>query len=147
MDDFMSRTYSVQDQVDRSLAPVLARYDDQLARQQAVVDRYRFFSPALLAQQALSDVAGTGAARYRHFRQVVADFHAEWQGFFIPRIFQQQLLTATDYQRLPRYAFPEEDPRAVAARVLVALVGLGVPLLGLTLLAAAGLRRFQVAGG
>lgn len=146
LEDFMSRTYSVQDAVDRELAPVVQRYESQLAGQQALVERFRTLSPAIVTQEALSDIAGTGLVRYRRFRDQVAAFHREWQAFFLPKIFQRALLTRADYDAMPRFTYREESDRDVSGRVLEALAGLLVPL-GLVWGAAAlGLRRFTAAG-
>jgi ABC-2 type transport system permease protein len=146
LEDFMSRTYSVQDAVDRELAPVVERYESQLASQQAAVERFRALSPAIVTQEALNDLAGTGLARYRRFRDQVAAFHREWQRFFLPRIFQRRLLARADYDAMPRFVYQDEPSRDVSRRVLEALFGLLVPSALVWSAAALGLRRFTAAG-
>ena len=132
----MARDRAVAEQ----LAPVLARYEDALARQHATVERLLALSPTLLAQSVLHDVAGSGAARQRHFRRQVADFHEAWRSFFEPRVLRGTSLTAADYDAFPRFRFEDEPLPSIVARI-------GGPLL--ILLGAAftagflGLRRYR----
>lgn len=143
--EFMSRTYAVQDEVDRQIAPVLARFDDQMARQQALAERYRFLSPAVVTHTALADLAGTGAPRYRDWLGQVLDYHRTWQDFFVPRAFRRQWLTAADFDQIPRYQYRSEPESVVRERVAVGLLGLVIPTVFLVLLAGIRLRRFEVA--
>ncbi|MBX3147807.1 MAG: DUF3526 domain-containing protein [Gemmatimonadales bacterium] len=144
--DFMSRTYAVQEEVDRQLAPLADRFDEQLGRQHALAARYQLASPALVASFALADLAGTGPARYRHWRDQVASYHETWQEFFIPRAFRREWLDASIYPAIPRFAYTEESHSAVLGRVGVALLVLLLPTVLLALYAAPRLRRYQVAG-
>lgn len=144
--EFMSRTYAVQDEVDRQVAPVLAQFDTQTGKQQALAERYRFLSPAVVAHTALSDLAGTGAPRYRDWLEQVLGFHKSWQDFFIPRAFRREWLTRADFEAIPRYQYRAEPESAVWGRVLVGLLGFAIPTAALVLFAGARLRRFEVAG-
>lgn len=142
---FALRSTAVREEVDRAIAPVLERYDRQLLGQQNLVERYRFLSPAILAQQVLGDLAGTGLERYRYFLDQVDRFHQTWQDFFVPRIFRRQAVRAADIDRLPVFRFREEPVETVSGRVLVGLAGLAVPSLLLLGLALPGLRRYPIA--
>jgi ABC-2 type transport system permease protein len=73
MNDFNIIRVAVDEDVSRRARPVVDRYEQQLTRQQTLIDRLRFLSPAVLMQDALNDVAGTGAARHRHFLGQVID--------------------------------------------------------------------------
>lgn len=144
--EFMSRTYAVQDEVDRQIAPVLARFDEQLVRQQQLAERYRFLSPAVLTHAALTDLAGTGAPRYRAWLDQVLGFHHRWQEFFVPRAFRRQWLTPADFDAIPRFSYQAEPDSAVRGRVAIGLLGLAIPTVALLLLAGTRIRRFEVAG-
>jgi ABC-2 type transport system permease protein len=146
LDDFLTKAYSVQLSVDSIMRPLLQRYEQQLQAQQRSVDRYRYLSPAILIHGALSDLAGTGAARYRHFQRQVNEYHAAWQAFFIPRIFRRSPLTAADFDRLPPYRFEEEPTGALMNRVGPALLALAGMAAGLWMLALPMMRRYRVAG-
>jgi ABC-2 type transport system permease protein len=126
---------ATDEEIERTVRPVIERYDVQLSRQQSVVDRFRLLSPAIITQDALNDVAGTGSARYRHFVSTVENYHRKWQTLFASMIVSKQMLTPHTYDTLPRFTYHEEPLRAVLARVLRAA----------GLLAAAGL-LFSLAG-
>jgi ABC-2 type transport system permease protein len=96
-------------------------------------------------QEALSDIAGTGLARYRRFRDQVAAFHRDWQAFLLPKIFQRALLTRADYDAMPRFSYREEPDRDVSRRLLGGLAGLLVPLGIVWGAVVIGLRRFTAA--
>jgi len=142
MNDFNVVRVAVNDDVERRVRPVIARYEAQLTRQQQLVDRLRFISPAVLMQSALYDVAGTGHARHQAFLRQVDAYHAAWRGFFTPLIFQKARFA--DYDTTPRFTFEEEAPSTVAGRVLPALAGLFLPALVLVWIALARLARFPI---
>ena len=125
--------------IERDLAPVLARYESQLARQQSLVARLAFLSPALLAQSALADAAGTGTARHAAFvRQAVAH-HAELRAFFNPRILRREKFTAWD--DVPPFRYAEESTRTAATRIAPPLLALAAAALALTAFAWRTLRH------
>ncbi len=103
--------------------------DGQLARQQDLVDSYRFLSPAVVAHEAMTDLAGTGVKRYRHFMRQVNSFHDENQDFFFPRVFAEKRMTEAAYQLMPRFEWREEDRYQVRSRVLIGMIGLLLPVL------------------
>ncbi|MEW6320368.1 MAG: DUF3526 domain-containing protein [Acidobacteriota bacterium] len=144
MRDFNMIRVVVNDDVERRVRPVVERYERQIAAQQAVIDRLRFLSPAVLMQDALSDLAGTGMARHRHFLAQVDRFHAHWRAYFTPLIFQRAQVTSFD--EVPRFVFVEEATGDVARRAGVGVAGLGVPAAILAWAGLRRLRRYPVAG-
>jgi ABC-2 type transport system permease protein len=143
MRDFNLLRVAVNDEVERRVAPELGRFETQLERQQRLVGRLRFLSPAILAQEAMTDLAGTGTARHRHFLALVDDYHRQWRSFLIPRIFQR--VTILDHQSLPRFRFQEESEGAVVARVAMNLGALALPAGVLAVVGSRRLRRYPVA--
>jgi ABC-2 type transport system permease protein len=137
---------AAQEDVERHVQPVLARFDEQLERQQAMVDRYRFLSPAIVAQAALFDLAGTSSHRYKHFLSLADQFHRAWSAHLLPRIIRREKLIPDDVDRLPRFEFREEPSHQVTSRAAVGLIGLAIPTALIGLLALRALRRFPVAG-
>jgi len=125
--------FITNERLDRSLAPVLARYEAQLASQQALVEKFQFLSPALLAQSALADAAGTGLARHREFLVQATAHHADLRAFFNPRILKKEKFTAWD--EVPAFHFVEESTAAVAQRIASALFGLALVAAGLAAVA------------
>jgi ABC-2 type transport system permease protein len=140
MNDFTVTRLAVDEEIERSVRPVVDKYDIQLRNQQALVDRFRFLSPAIIAQDALNDIAGTGSARHRHFVTLVEDFHARWRDYFLPQIVQKVKLTAASYDEFPVFEFRDEPLSAVAVR---SGVGLLMLLAGAGVLAVLGYRRLN----
>jgi ABC-2 type transport system permease protein len=143
--DFYTRSIAVQDETERLIQPVIDHFDRQVMGQQTLVNRFRFLSPTIVAQAALNDIAGTSAARYHHFLNLVDAFHQSWRGHFTPRIVQKAMLTPVDYDNFPVFTFREEPAGAVAGRALLGLMGLLIPALLIGWLGLRALRRFSVA--
>jgi ABC-2 type transport system permease protein len=125
--NFAAQSWAVQEEVERVTAPVRAAYDAQADQQRALIRRFRFLSPALLAQEALQEIAGTGEVRYRAFRGAVAELRTAFRAFIGAKIVRADAFRRTDVSALPSF-----DPARVAdptrnQRVLINLVGLLLP--------------------
>jgi ABC-2 type transport system permease protein len=142
MNDFNVIRVAVAADVEHRVRPVLDRYEQQLSGQQRVVAWLRYASPAVLMQDALNDIAGSGTARHHHFMRQVAAYHSEWRDYFVPLIFRKAQLAA--YTGLPVFRYQEEPAAAVIGRVSTALVGLGVPALIIAIVGWRNLRRYPV---
>lgn len=142
MNDFNVVRVAVNDDVERRVRPVIDRFERQVWNQQQAIDRLKFLSPAVLLQDALNDIAGTGAARHRHFMAQVDGFHRRWREYFTPLIFQKVTFTAFD--EVPRFAFDEERTRAVASRVSVSTLGLMLPAILVAWLGFHRMRRYPI---
>jgi ABC-2 type transport system permease protein len=138
-DDFAMLQFVTSQKIEGDLIPVLARYDEQLARQQALVEKLQFLSPALLAQSALADAAGTGLARHRRFFVQALEHHRELRAFFEPRLLVKQKFSAWD--EVPAFRYVEEPATDAAARVAPALAALLLATIGLGLLSWRTLRH------
>lgn len=138
MTDFNIIRVAVTSDVEARVRPVLDRYERQIAAQRRVVSRLRLLSPAILMQDALNDISGTGTARHQHFFQQVAVFHEQWRNHFVPLIFRKA--TVDRYAALPAFVFADEPVRTVAARVAA---GIGLMLAPALVLGAIGLRRLR----
>jgi ABC-2 type transport system permease protein len=140
------RNVAMMEETERRVQPVLDRFDRQLTLQQNLVDRYRFLSPAILTQAALYDLAGSNTFRYKHFLELVDDFHRQWRNYFFPLMLKGVNLSESDIARMPRFQFQEEASSTVLTRVSSALVGL-VVLTAIILVAAARmLGHYPIAG-
>ncbi len=146
VDEFTARSYVVQDAVERSIEPVLRRFDGQLDRQRRLIGRARFLSPAILAQGALQDISGTGDARHARFLAQVDEFHRRWRVFFLPRIFRKEKLTSADLGAIPAFRYDEESPASVRGRVAVGIAGILVPTIAIAGFGIRALGRYPIAG-
>jgi ABC-2 type transport system permease protein len=124
MSDFWTKSLTVQDTIEKTLAPHYAAFERQLAEQQRVLASARVFTPALIMQTALEDLAGTGLPRWQSFRTQTLAFHQQWQGFFVPRQIQQRKLTVADVAAVPTFKFAEPTADATTTAVGRALAWL-----------------------
>jgi len=138
--------YLLERDVDRDLEALLERFRTQLAGQQRLVARYGWLSPAVVAYEGLTALAGTGLRRHLHFEDQIDDFHRAWRDFFEPRILNGVAIAVPDLDRLPAFVWQEEDPGVVRSGVVSGLIQLVVPATALLGLGLWRLRRYSVAG-
>ncbi len=139
---FLPAYYASEREVERQIAPLLTDFDDRLTRQQALVSRWRFTSPAVVAQEALNELAGVGLDRHRDFSEQARAFLASWHAEMAPRIFLGQSLAAADFDRLPSFEFAE--PPVSSGRMVGAVLGLLLPSVVALALTRRRLERFPV---
>jgi len=122
--DFMAQRLTVQEEVGDAVATVLEKFDTQLALQQQTVGNWRFVSPAIVAHEALTDLAGTGYWRHRAFRNQVKDFKQAISDFYTPKVHRRQPLVLADIDRMPEFIFQEEHDADWLSRVGTGLAGM-----------------------
>jgi ABC-2 type transport system permease protein len=144
MNDFNLVRVAVSSEVERRVKPVLERYTQQLSAQQLVIGRARVLSPAILMQDALNDVAGTGTIRHSDFVKQVEAYHQRWRDYFVRLVFQK--VTLQDYSQIPTFAFIDETTAAVTRRVFGTLAWLAIASVGIAMVALIRLRRYPVVG-
>jgi len=135
--------WAATDAVNRRLEEVTAEHDARRADQIVLVRRYRFLSPALLAQDVLTDAAGTGDARFAHFQSQVRAFAEEWREFFVPAVLANEQMTASVLPNVPRFRLTDEEPGDAAGRAAVPLTVLGGLVLLVGMGAGVGLGRVR----
>jgi ABC-2 type transport system permease protein len=123
---------------DRRTLPLERDFERQVLSQQDLVSSLRFLSPAIVAYEALQDVAGTGIYRHRHFREQVQTFRETWLSWFHPRIFQRLALEPADYDAMPVFSYSEQPVMDWIPRVLSSVAGLLVASGALLLVSARG---------
>lgn len=122
------------------LQTVETAFNDQLQRQQRLASWLSVFSPTMIAQGVLLDVAGTSAHRFDHFRTEAAGFQKQWRAYFEPRILDAATLTPQEYAAAPRFAFVDESAASARGRVRMPIgMMLGVALV----LWWAGFRKYE----
>lgn len=143
--DFLTVAMANRNAQDKAVRPLYDRFQAQLNRQESLVQRFQFVSPAIMMQLALNEISGTGGDRYEHFLGQAHDFHAEWREHFTVRFLQRQPLRPADYDAFPAFEYREEPFAAMLARLAPSLLGMIVLLAGAALFPLLGLRRYQVA--
>lgn len=146
LDDFTTRYYAQKQETERRALAEVSAYDQQLARQQRVINRYRFLSPAIVMQETLNDIAGTSRTRHERFAAQVRNFMDEWRARYVPMVFRKVNLRPAEYDAVPRFQFSEEPTGDVGTRAGLGVGGL-LLLTGLIAwLATRTLKRYPLIG-
>ncbi|MCW5620159.1 MAG: DUF3526 domain-containing protein [Burkholderiales bacterium] len=131
-------------QMDAEIQAALDRFDEQLAKQQRLVNRYGFASPAILMHEGMTVLAGTGVSRYQHFQEQVQAFHGQWREYFEPRIIEGIAITEADFETMPQWTWKEQDPGVVRSDALLRTFHMVIAAVLLTILCIGKLRRYPV---
>jgi ABC-2 type transport system permease protein len=146
LEDFLTRSHAVEEEVDRRMEPVRREFDARVAAQRELLGVLRYFSPVLLAQGALNDIAGTGETRHLRFQTQLERFRNQYHDFFRLRIYGRQRFGAKDVDSIPAWTFEEESSADLVDRVGKALLGIMLPTLVLVGATIAAMRRFSISG-
>ena len=127
-------------QVAERMRAVDAAFTAQLERQRRLASRLGVLSPTMIAQGVVLDAAGTGTARFEHFRAQAAAFQERWQRYFEPRVLDAATLTREELAAAPVF---EYEPEPIGDVVRRAVAPIAVMALAGAALIAAGLKRYE----
>lgn len=137
--------YRIEREIDDAIRPMLERFDAQQAGQQALLGRFGAVSPAAVAYEGMTALAGNGARRHARFEAQTVAYHEAWKAFFFPRIDAGDALTPLVFDRIPAFVWQEEPAGLMRSQAMLAVWQLLAPSLLLFGLAAWRLRRLSVA--
>jgi ABC-2 type transport system permease protein len=125
--------YLMNRDVDARVQQLLDAFDQSMAGQQALVDRFGVLSPAIVMNEGVASVAGNGSRRYLEFQRQVIAYHESWKAYFLPRVQDGIAIVEEDFTRAPRWQWREEATQTGIGDALSRTV----QLIGLALLLAA----------
>jgi ABC-2 type transport system permease protein len=131
--------------VDQLLDAEREKFDRELKAQQKSVDRFGFVSPAIIAYESITSLAGTDSARYLRFQTQVDAFHREWKTFFEPRVLGGRAMTAADYALLPSFQWKEPASAELRSQSFMRLMSLLIPSIIIALFVWLRLSRVRAA--
>ncbi len=126
---FYHRYMASQKLVKEELSPVVSAYEEQLQKQQHWIGRFKWISPAIIAQESLNHMAGTSTQDYENFRKQVVAFAGTWREHFMPFLYNNQNFSQKDYPNLPSFTYIQKSQSRLSAILL--LLGMAVGLFGL----------------
>ncbi|MEX0275016.1 MAG: DUF3526 domain-containing protein, partial [Flavobacteriaceae bacterium] len=134
---FYHRYMASQKLVKEELSPLVQTYEDQLRKQQNWIGRFKWISPAIIAQQSLNQMAGTSTQDYENFRKQAVDFAEAWREHFMPFLYNNRNFYQKDYSNLPKFqythaSFVPSEAVPVLLLISMALFGLGFLFSGRT---------------
>jgi len=143
--DFLTLSQANAANIEKALLPLYEQFKEQIGRQQSLVQRFQYLSPAIMMQLALNEASGTGAERYQDFLEQAYRFRREWNGYFAERFLKRVPLQPADYDDFPRFTYQPEPVSAAVLRLAPSLVGLVIACLGVMAVPFGAIRRYQVA--
>ncbi|MBI1906782.1 MAG: DUF3526 domain-containing protein [Rhodocyclales bacterium] len=142
--DHRIRLFSTQLAFDMKAAPVVARVDAAIARENQRVERLSWLSPALAVQLALEAISGSDRGRHQDFMAQADAYQSRWRDYFRPLVLSLRNLRVADYDGIPRFSYTE--PPTTVAPLARAATAVAAWLLGaLALALALALRRRHAA--
>jgi ABC-2 type transport system permease protein len=143
--DFLTLAQANANSIEKAVRPLYDDFQVQLNKQESLVTRFQYISPAIMMQLALNEISGTGADRYEHFLEQVYDYHQEYKDYFSYKFLAQEPLRPADYDTFPEFNFQEEPAGAMISRLVPSLLGMFILFLGVILVPFMALRNYQVA--
>lgn len=122
--DATKQYYAVLQEGDRQVAGLADAFEQGIRQRQNFLNAFRFLSPAIVFRSALNDISGNGTSRFEHFRSETRAYQQRWRDTFAPRMFRSALLSAADYDWIPKFQYAEEPLGSQLARLLVNIAGI-----------------------
>jgi ABC-2 type transport system permease protein len=132
-----------QELVKEELSPIVNRFEEQLQKQQILVDRLKWISPALIIQEALNKLAGNSSSDYESFRFQAIAFAETWREHLMPFLYNNRDFTSEDYMNLPKFEMNRIKNKPSTA--ILPLLTISLFLLGIGFfLSKTGYKRFNI---
>lgn len=127
--------------VDDAVTPVVERFDRALSLQQALVDRWQYATPALIARRGLVRLAGTDEHRQQVFGEQAGEFLRAFREATGRQSMLGETLDAERLRGLPHFTFVEPPARRIVATVALPWAALAGIVIVLAIAARRRLRR------
>ncbi len=116
--------------------PVAENYEAKVEERNAWVEAFKVLSPSMLAQSALTDMAGTSAGFYRSYLRQSQEYTEAYRQYVFKRIFTNHSFTTDEIRQLPVFQFDNQRaPRSFGTDTAILLTYLVVLSLFCTYLA------------
>lgn len=123
----------------RVVDPVYRHFEQQLAARHRVVRAFQFMSPAIVAREALTGLAGTNRAAFTAFRDDVRAFRERVETYLLPIVASGRQLSLPDYANAPSPG----NPGPVLAIPWAGIAGLLLPFAALVAWVARRSRAYE----
>lgn len=114
--------------------PIALAYEDKIDQRNQWLSQFRVFSPAMIFQSALTDLAGTSTRYYRSFLQQSQGYAHIYRQYVFQRLFTNHAFTADEVKNLPSFKFETHSLPSLFWNNLLGLSAYMI-LIGLALLA------------
>ncbi|TXN35828.1 DUF3526 domain-containing protein [Flagellimonas hymeniacidonis] len=128
---FYHRYLASQKLVKEELEPVALEFEQQLERQQALISKFRWLSPSIIAQESLNMLSGTSTADYEDYRKQVIRFAEIWRDHLTPLLYNNEPFTSNDYPELPSFNYqPIKLQNNIVSSLIIMMVSIGIGCIG-----------------
>ncbi|MEO0571132.1 MAG: DUF3526 domain-containing protein [Bacteroidota bacterium] len=122
---FYHRYMASQNLIREELSPLVNSFEGQLQNQQAWIGKFKWISPAILAQESLNKMAGTSKEDYEHYRKQVVVFAGKWRGHLVPFLYNNKDFSQADYDGLPSFYYQVKPHNYGMTSLVIFLITLG----------------------
>lgn len=110
INNFNKRVLPLEQRGEAIASPIFDKFEEQRAAQQALAERLKYLSPAIVIQSGIAQIADSSSSAFSQFTAQVAAYHQKWRDFFYPRVMQDHMLTKEEMRIVPRFSYvPESD--------------------------------------
>ncbi len=85
--------------------PVLEAYEGEIDDRNKWMQSVSKFSPAMIVQRSITDIAGTSTQHYRSFLRQSKDYAQDYREYVFQKLFTNQQFTANEIRNLPKFRF------------------------------------------
>ncbi|WP_299534672.1 ABC transporter permease subunit [Ulvibacterium sp.] len=128
---FYHRYMASQRLIREELSPAVNAYEEQLQKQQDWIGRFKWISPAILAQESLNEMAGTSTENYEDFRKQVIAFAETWRGHLTPFLYNNRDFSQKDYPNLPKFIYQKSQASTWSGLAIILVLSGLVYLIGI----------------
>jgi ABC-2 type transport system permease protein len=120
------KSWEISKQVDAKVAPLTSAFDAQLNRQRQLIRTLGWFSPPLVAADAMNDAAHTGDAASVGFREATTGYLARFREVLGAYVERGEIIDKAAFVALPRFSWSAPAPSL--GGVFVYLLGIALSL-------------------
>ncbi|MBU0488138.1 MAG: ABC transporter permease subunit [Bacteroidetes bacterium] len=100
---------------------LIMKYKSQLNNQIEFISYWKYFSPAIILQQALDKLSGNSTNDFLKFQAKADEYNYKWRRCFFQKILKDELLSKDDVLDLPRYSYEYEKENSIVTHSLFIL--------------------------
>ncbi len=101
--DYYREYVALREVIDEQVGKVQTNFDKQLHQQQSFANSFQYFSPAVLMQNAMNEIAQTDSKYYKNFQKNVLAYQNQWKAYFKPMFISGEKVTQEVFSQIPAY--------------------------------------------
>lgn len=123
---FWPNYFASEQIMEEKISPLIDNYELQLQKQQDLIQVFKYFSPAILMQQSLNNLAGTSEKHYNAYKKQVFEFSNQWKQYFIPMVFKDHKFRTKDFKNLPQFVYKNNVAKNIWYNTLIIVLICGI---------------------